>query len=328
MSANGTKISDIIVPEVFNKYIIERTAARSALLQSGIMAAIPGIVVPHGGTTIKLPNWKDLDSSGDLEVLSDTVPLTPNKISTDKQIAVVLARGKAWSANDLSSAFSGDDPMGAIADLVAKYLARKMQKELLAILDGVFKTGGALNATHVNDISALAGNLAIIKNDDIIDTLAKLGDMGGELSGIVCHSSVMYDLAKKKLLDAKGGAGIPGDMNPELQTYLGRKIIVDDSLAPTGGIYPTYLFASGAIGYAEGGAPHPTETDRDILAGDDVLTVRRHFIMHPYGMRWVGTPTGSTPSQTELSTVGNWQKVFETKNIRMVKLAHKIGALA
>ncbi len=33
--AKKTKIEDVIVPEVFNKYVIERTAELSALYQSG-----------------------------------------------------------------------------------------------------------------------------------------------------------------------------------------------------------------------------------------------------------------------------------------------------
>ena len=36
-----TKVADVIVPEVFNPYVIERTAELSALVQSGIIETGP-----------------------------------------------------------------------------------------------------------------------------------------------------------------------------------------------------------------------------------------------------------------------------------------------
>ena len=44
------------------------------------------------------------------------------------------------AATSLSAALAGADPMKAIGDLVAQYWARDMQKELIAILAGVFGT--------------------------------------------------------------------------------------------------------------------------------------------------------------------------------------------
>jgi hypothetical protein len=38
MTVTKTIISDVIVPEVFNPYVIERTAELSAFYQSGIIA--------------------------------------------------------------------------------------------------------------------------------------------------------------------------------------------------------------------------------------------------------------------------------------------------
>lgn len=133
-----TKISDVIVPEVFNQYVIERTAELSALVQSGIVIPDPqlDVLAQSGGKIINMPFWQDL--SGDDEVLSDTTPLETDKITAAQDQAVLLMRGKAWKTNDLAKALSGDDPMKAIADLVAAYWARRQQVTLLSILKGVF----------------------------------------------------------------------------------------------------------------------------------------------------------------------------------------------
>ncbi|MDR1352848.1 MAG: major capsid protein [Treponema sp.] len=318
-----TRLADVIVPEVFNQYVIQRTAELSAIRNSGIAAPVPGVEVPHGGSTVNMPYWNDL--TGDDEVLSDSVALTPGNIAASKDVAVILARGRAWGVNDLAAAFSGanPDPMRTIGDLVAQYWARKEQAVLLAILKGIF--GAASMSDHLLDISEETGNDAIISADTMIDALSLLGDAGSQLSGIITHSAVMYDLAKKNILDAKITARNSLDA-PELSTYLGRRLICDDSAPVDDGVYTTYLFGQSAIGYAEGSLPVPTETDRNALAGVELLVNRREFIMHPRGVKWSASSiSGVTPKNTELGTGANWVRVYEGKNVRIVALKHKIG---
>jgi hypothetical protein len=315
-----TQLADVIIPEIFNPYVLQRTAEKSRLRASGIVGAISGLVVPNGGVTVNMPFWNDL-GNGD-EVLSDTGELTPAKIQADKDIAAVLMRGKAWSANDLATAFSGDDVMGAIASLVADFWARQEQATLLSILAGVFGSSGM--AGNVLDISSDTGAAASISGESLIDAISLLGDSGRNLTGIMCHSAVMYDLAKKKLLDPKMNIGNV-ETAPEFQTYLGRQVIDDDGCPNSGGVYTTYIFGSGAIGSAVGTPPVPTETERKALAGNDILVNRRTYILHPRGVKWQGSPAGSTPSNAELATGANWARVYENKNIRIVAFKHKIG---
>ena len=318
----GTKISDVIVPEVFNPYVIQRTAELSAIRRSGIAAHVPGIDVPHGGKTIQMPFWTDLNGSGDWETLSDSAPLTPGKIGADKDVAVVLARGKAWQANELAGAFAGSDPMGAIANQVADYEASQEQKVLLSILKGVFAS--TTMAPNVLDISSQAGAAGAITGKTLIKAIAKLGDAGVKLTGIFTHSAVMYDMAAQDLLDQIiTGRGDTQNI-PEFVSYLGRSIVVDDGAPIDGTAYTTYLFGTAAIGYDEGNTPTPTETDRDSLAGDDILIRRKHFIMHPRGIRWKGSAAGATPNKAELETGTNWERVYDPKYIRIVKFVHKL----
>ena len=71
-----------------------------------------------------------------------------------------------------------------------------------------------------------------------------------------------------------------------------------------------------------------TETDRDSLASNDVLINRRAFVVHPAGMKFIGTPTGATPSDTELKTGTNWTRTSEIKNMGIVQVKAKIGTVA
>ena len=74
-----TRIADVIVPQVFNPYVIQRTAELSALSQAGIISNNPELdaLASAGGKLINMPYWNDL--TGADEVLSDTGALTPEK---------------------------------------------------------------------------------------------------------------------------------------------------------------------------------------------------------------------------------------------------------
>ena len=316
-----TKISDVIVPEVFNPYVIERTAELSAFFQSGVIATNPELnrLASLGGTLINMPFWEDL--SGDSQILSDSKALEVNNISANKDVARLHARGNAWSVNDLAKALSGDDPLRAIGDLVASYWAREWQKMLIKTLEGAM--GTATMADNVHDISS-EGSAATrtISASTTLDAIQKMGDAKDKLQAFAMHSATETLLAKNDLIDyvpeSQSGVRIP--------FYLGKRVIVDDGLPVTSGTYTTYLFGAGAIGLGEGSAPVPTEMDRDSLAGDDILINRRHFLLHPRGIKWLEASVDAVvPTNDEIATTTNWQRVYENKNIRIVQFKHKLA---
>lgn len=310
-----TKISDVIVPEVFNPYVVQRTMEKSALYQSGIVANNPELdkLASSGGTIINMPYWDDLN--GEDEVLSDDDALTPDKITAGQDAAVLLMRGKAWSANDLAKALSGDDPMAAIGDLVADFWVRRMQAMLIAELNGVFAASNMTN--KVLDISAETASS--INGETFLDALQLMGDAKDRLTGVIMHSATETQLRKNNLIETELDSN-----NKPISLFMEKRVIIDDSCPYENGVYTTYLFGQGAIGLGNGAAPVPTETDRDSLAGDDILINRKHCILHPRGVRWIGTPAGSSPTNTELATGTNWSRVYEDKAIRMVKFVHKL----
>lgn len=313
-----TKIQNVIVPDVFNPYVVEKTAELSALFQSGIIRpdAALDTLARTGGTLLQMPFWTDL--TGADEVLSDAAALTPQNIAASKDIARLHARGKAWGVNDLAKALSGDDPMAQIGNLVAEYWARRFQALLISTLTGAFASSSM--SGNVHDISAVTGADAFT-GSTFIDAAHKLGDAESKLTAVMVHSLVFATMRKQNLIEfipnSEGVYNIP--------TYLGKRVIVDDSMPVTSGVYTTYLFGEGAIGYGEGEAPVPTETDRDSLAGEEYLINRRHFIMHPRGVKWnEASVAGEFPTNAECEAAANWTRVYSNKNIRIVKFVHKI----
>lgn len=328
----NTLISDVIVPSVFNPYVIERTAERARFYMGGILSADPSfdILASRGGNLINMPFWQDL--TGNDEVLSDTGSLTPAKITAGQDKAVLLMRGRAWQVNDLATALSGSDPMGAIGDLVADYWARRYQATMISSLTGVFADNVANDSSDMSIDVAGATNADVtastkMSGDVFIDGQNTFGDALGMIAGIAMHSHVYNNLKKIDNISFEKES----DGATEITRYRGLPVIVDDNLpfTPAAGSgagdaaaqYTTYLFGNGAIAMGQGGAPVPTETDRDSLGGNDILVTRSHFIMHPRGVAFQSASVaGAAPTNAELALAANWNRVYERKNVRIAQI--------
>ena len=91
-----TRIEDVIIPEVFLPYVIQRTAELSALHQSGIIQHdnYLDILASRGGNTIQMPFWNDL--TGEEELLRDDPDfiISLAKITTEQEDAALIMRVK------------------------------------------------------------------------------------------------------------------------------------------------------------------------------------------------------------------------------------------
>ena len=112
-----TKLSDVIVPEVWVPYVKQQTTEKSALVQSGIISSSPELdnLVTQGGKIINMPFFNDL-AGEDQVVPNQGTNLNVEGITTGQDKAVLLIRGKAWGAHELAGALAGADPMQAIAN--------------------------------------------------------------------------------------------------------------------------------------------------------------------------------------------------------------------
>lgn len=323
----ATLLSDIIVPEVFTNYMIEQTAEKSALYQSGIIATDPELdsALNSGGKLINVPFFKDLQ--GEDQVRASNTAINVNNITTAKDIARLHGRAQAWGAEDLSAELSGAEPMQAIADRVADYWARRMQQLLISSLTGVFADNTANYASDlVSDISIADGDAATNENlmsaEAVLDAKQLLGDAKDKLTAIVMHSAVHTRLQKSDLIDYLPDS----QQDVGWGTFLGHTVIVDDGVpvadaSTSGKLYTTYLFGEGAVAYGEGNVKNPVETDRDSLMDQDILINRRNFIMHPRGIAWQETSVASDfPTNTETEDATNWDRVYDKKNIRLASI--------
>lgn len=330
-----TKISDVIVPELFTPYVVNKTMELSAFFQSGIVVNSPEFdkLASEAARTHNMPFFEDLQ--GESEAILEDVKITPKKIGSNKDVSTTILRQNMWGSSNLAAALAGSDPAKAIGDLVAAYWARDMQKELISILAGVFGSytpeGGTVTtpmADHILDLTKQTAAAAkCISAEAMIDGCQLLGDAQGQLSGVAMHSATKSYLKKKELIESRRNSE-----NVEFDYYQGRRVTVDDGCPVTkDGVYTTYLFGNGAVAYGNGNpVGHvATEVDRDKQtgAGVDYLINRRAFILHPRGIAYTGAVRENveTPLRTELAMAQNWNPVYEPKQLRIVAIKHKIA---
>lgn len=329
-----TRLTDLIIPEVFTPYMQVETARLDVFQSSGIVVEDSRLsaLLDGGANSFQVPFFKDLDETE--SNISDDDPAsfaTPANITTGKQIAQRHNRNRAWSDMDLNQQLAGAKPMEAIARRVAKYWAGQRQRLVINSLRGLFADNIA------NDSGDMVKNVAIgssgtptaahlFSAEAVIDAGQTMGDSEKKLRGIAMHSVVFARAKKNNLIDY-----VPDSMGQvEIPTFLGKRVIVDDGLpVVTNGSnteYHSYLFGPGALGLGVGRPPVPVETDRVVLAGggggQEVLATRVEMCLHPYGFAWTtSSMVKKSPTFAELATAANWDRRYpERKQIELALL--------
>lgn len=329
-----TTLSDVIVPELFTPYVVNRTMELSALYQSGIVANSPEFdrLASEAAPIHQMPFFEDL--TGASEAIIEGADLTAKKITSNKDVSTTIRRANMWAATDLAAALAGSDPMQAIGELVAGFWARDLQKELIAVLQGVF--GSYIEGTdtvtpladHILDITGASSAAAKkISASAFIDALQLLGDAQEQLTGVVMDSATKAYLKKQNLIETERDS-----TSVEFSTYQDRRVIVDDGcpVDAVNGVHTAYIFGQGAIAYGVGNPVGnvATEVDRDAKKGSgvDYLINRKTFILHPRGVKWTNAARENveTPTRAELANAKNYARVYEPKQIRMVAFKYKI----
>ncbi len=332
----GTTLQDVIVPELFNPYVVNRTMELSALLSSGIVENNKEFdsLASQAAPTVNMPFFEDLN--GESEQVIEGKDLEENKITSNKDVAAIFRRAKMWSATDLSAALAGKDPMKAIGELVARFWSRDLQKELIAVLNGIFgtipaATGDAAKSeetrltSNLLDISGKSGAAASWSGSAFIDAEQLLGDAKAQLTGVAMHSATEAHLKKQNMIQT-----IKPSEDVSFNVYQGKRVIVDDGCPVEKGVYTTYLFGNGAVALGNGNPEGfvPTETDRAKRKGSgvDFLINRRTSILHPRGVAFTSENVAKTegPSREEMRDPSNWKPVYEPKQIRIVAFKHKL----
>ncbi len=339
-----TSLTDIIEDPCFPGYIDEAVSQNSQLIKSGIVQDnVLATDVPEHARTVEIPFWPELDASDDTG--ADEIPSTAGNGLTTKKVGALpdtgttLLRSAKWGWSQFVQMYGqgiGGDPEAYLARKVGDYQTKREQKMLLALLAGVFGRNAAKNGDVgvsgdlIMDITSKPGNAAFLNRTTINWAKQVLGDARGGLVGIICHSVFATELQTIDPLNYQERQTDDQGIVTRLASYAGLNIIEDDSLPwnPSTGIASAYLFGRGAIARQRLSVDHAVERFRDPDKSLEYLIRRWRMLLHPRGYSWTGTAANETPSNAELATATNWKQVYQTKNIRMVKLACKLQGQA
>ncbi len=333
-----TRISDIVVPEVFSAYVQQESEQKSRIIQSGV-AIRSGFLdqnLSGGGMTFNVPSFQDL--ADDEERVSNDVPHAeftggaaepdPGNIDTSLELAIRLSRNQSWSSMNLANELAGADAMAAIVSRVANYWQRRWQALFIATWNGVIATNAAApgaGSTHAAGDLAFDGSAANINAQGIIQAIDTIGDSMNDLNVMFVHSRVYNRLAINNLItfveESDGKVLIP--------TYLGRELIVDDQMPVTGSgalaVYDTWLFGQGSTSFGLIPGTDGTAVERKEGggngAGQEILYSRWRAAMHPTGHAWRGATTaGGGPANSALSAAATFDRVYpERKQIKFAR---------
>lgn len=314
-------ISDIVIPEVYNDYFLENSIYKSALWRAGIVASDPRMngLLQGGAEVFNLPFWKSNDVVGaDAAPVDEDTTLTPAAIGTGQMVARRHFREKAFGQNDVAAVLAGEAPVDQMIDLTERFWNRNYQAILFNSIRGVIDDNDSNDSDDmINDITGDTDDT--INSGAVIDTISLFGDADEDLTALGMHSIPYNNLRKDNLIDFTPDNA----QNIGWGTYLGKSVIVDDSLLISGPEYWTVLFKPGAFAFSEdltSGLYEPTEVERNpnYSGGQSVYYTRRVFLIHPFGFAWSddGSPGADFPTDAELRDGGNWDRVVsDVKNV-------------
>lgn len=343
MAAELVSLNDVVVPVIFNPYVQKLTEEKTAFLASGIVQRVPQLdqFLAGGGMSMTIPTWKDLDNDApriaqdgtasspwpytDAGVILGGNVLIPNKIQTYSEVVVRCTRNQSWGANRLQDVLSGSDAFGALTGRISDYEARFLQRQILAVLAGVFLDNVDNDSGDMTlDIkgASFVPGVTNFSAEALFDAIQTAGDSQGDFTHLAVHSTVLNRMKKQNLIDFIQDSVTGAD----LATFQGLRVIVDDGLPKSGNICTSYIFAQGALGIGYGNLKKPTAVveveDAGNGMGADVLYRRWMNCVHPLGFAWTGATTASGgPDDTTLALAASWNRVCpERKQVKMAQL--------
>lgn len=319
-----TRLTNVVVPDIFTGYTFEPWYERSRFFSSGIIVPSTEMnsLLDGGGQQFDMPFWQPL--SGDATIPSETVDETVNAITATKQIARRQERNKTYGANALSAIEAGADPLDRFANDVRAFWTKDYDKNLVNSCTGVLLDNVA------NDSSDLLkdDSGSVFNDDGIIDAMSLLGENGvvgrndsTDFVGIAVHPTIYATMRKNDQIDF---VPISGQTRP-VPFYMGLEVVVDRNMPTDGGtpaVYTSILFKRGAFVFGQSSARYePTSVDRNEKAGMGVteITTRRVYAVHPLGFQWSeGSVAGVSPTNAELALATNWDRVYNAENVGVV----------
>lgn len=355
MAGGHTQVADMIIPQAFTGMVQERLLELTDFVDSGILTT-SGVLNTWmeemigsggGGSTLRRPTWNDLDpDDAERTGTDDESPLytgpgvfpAPDKITTHEEIAVRVNRNNHWSATQMANVLAATrnpDAISAIANLVATWWKRRLQRMVIATLGGVFADNAANDSGDMTvSLAALNGGVFLSGTTNftapaLYDALQTMGDADSQITTMCVHSVVRNGMRKQNLIEDIRDS----DGNFRFEAYQNLRLVVDDGLPTDGsGLFTSYLFKPGALEFGDVPPENATTTVwRDEAGngqGSKELWNRVQWSVHPMGFQYTaavipdgGPLNGDAATVNTLGHAASWNRVAQSrKNVGLISL--------
>lgn len=284
----STQTTDIIVATVLAEEFAKGIAGMNVLEGTGIFSVNPGLQAgkEQVGNDITIPHFESL---GKAQVVPRRGALTPKTLEMGDETGTCIHIGDAVSISGWArrAKSMGRDLHEVAAEMLVAGFKAKLEDILMDLL-----IARAIAAGMVFD-----GSAGIFNRAAIVGLLQKFGDelaANGGLAGWVMQSKAYWDAAN--ISDSTGRPLLVEAPGEPLLRMGGKPVMMSDRatlLVPSTSPQQYYTVGAkkgaGAVWFNEGVT---IESDRDILADDDLLAYHVYLVPHVYETMAAGTKAG------------------------------------
>lgn len=321
MADTFTQLKDMIVPEVFANYVLDKSLKTNRLVQSGILTNDPslGAQLLAPGDYINMPMINDIAEASDPQPWTDTETIAVDGLNSSKQLAFKFRQAKAFGWTDISQLVSGAPNQSTIVDRYPAYWNTQDQKILTTELTGVFANTDIHTAKAYDDTTTFSAR-------GFLAAISLLGDLqDNSLSKIAVNSATYAEMKAQQMIETiqPSEGGVP------LNMYNGMRVVVDDDLPiADDGTSTSYIFGNGAVGYSVAKPQNAVEIERQARdqGGRTNIINRRVVTTHVIGTSVAKgfVPAGQTVTYAELAKGDTWDCIVDPRNIQIVQYNAKL----
>lgn len=288
--ANAASAITLLDPTFYNDDILNSSiVARSARFDA--LASV-------GSQKITVPFLNPLDAEVEENVASpdESIMAGVNGMSGGTQDAITHFRDQSWASGRMIPTLKGVDPMMEVARKVERYKIERRKKHLATNLTAIAITAGS---PYTAD-----GLTEVLNSKLILKGLQTFGDAKGKVKTAVMHSIQHFYLQEAAL-----GYKPASETDTGFAQIHGINIVVTDTMPVT----LVALVADDAFAY---GAADLGDQTLELAAiprgsrgwGNDEITARWQYILHPMGFNFVGAVDASnaSPTNAEMANGNDW----------------------
>jgi hypothetical protein len=234
-----------------------------------------------------------------------------NTIECVDQTMVVIGRKFSFSSCAMADYLTQNDHEGRIAKYLNKYWQRVRSRNIVKSLLGA--TASSLLTDTISNIATSGTiadanrltktNLASIIKDHFSDNFQALV--------MIMHSTQYAHLIKLGCVDFLYDE-LYGRIMPKV---LGMDVLIDNACtAGANSTFYSFILGNNALVCAEAKETIPFAIVSDTGTREYLVTKKR-YIAQPLGVSFTGTPAGTSPTEAELATSGNWTYNFSSATL-------------